>query len=129
MVRQRRGAGAVAAVQMARLSGTQVDFFTALGRDDVGRRSLNRLNDLGVKVHVAWRDGPTRQGISMVDGVGDRAITVVGKRLQPEAGDPLPWQQLSRCDGVFASAADAKALVLARQAKVLTHYLAAQVLG
>jgi len=114
------GAGAVAAVQMARLSGTQVDFFTALGRDDVGRRSLNRLNDLGVRVHVAWRDGPTRQGISMVGPGGDRAITVIGPRLQPEAADPLPWQRLSHSDGVFVTAADAPALVLARQAHVLT---------
>lgn len=114
------GAGAVVAVQMAQLSGTRVRFFTALGRDDIGERSLERLKELNVEPHIAWRNEPTRQGISMVDGVGDRAITVVGKRLQPEAGDPLPWQQLSCCDGVFASAVDAKALVLARQAKVLT---------
>ena len=90
------GAGAVATVQMARLSGTQVDFFTALGRDDVGQRSLDRLNELGVSVHVAWREGPTRQGISMVGPGGDRAITVIGPRLQPEAADPLPWQRLPR---------------------------------
>lgn len=114
------GAGAVVAVHMARVSGTRVKFFTALGRDAIGERSVKRLQELNVEPFVAWRNAPTRQGISMVDGDGDRAITVVGERLQPQADDPLPWEQLSDCDGVFASAADAKALILARQAKILT---------
>ena len=114
------GAGAIAAVQMARLSGSRVQFFTALGRDEIGERSLKRLQELNVEAHVAWRKTPTRQGISMVDSDGDRAITVIGARLQPQANDPLPWDELTACDGVFATAADAAALVLARKAKVLT---------
>lgn len=114
------GAGAIVAVQMARVSGTRVKFFTALGRDAIGERSVQRLQELNVEAHVAWRDAPTRHGFSMVDGDGERAITVVGERLQPQADDPLPWDQLRACDGVFASAADAQALVVARQAKVLT---------
>ena len=114
------GAGAIAAVQMARLCGVRVHFLTALGRDEIGERSLKRLSELNVEAHVAWREQPTRQGISMVDPEGDRAITVIGARLQPQANDPLPWDKLAACDGVFATAADAPALVLARKAKVLT---------
>ena len=114
------GAGAIAAVQMARLCGVRVHFLTALGRDEIGERSLKRLSELNVEAHVAWREQPTRQGISMVGPGGDRAITVIGPRLQPEAADPLPWQRLSHADGVFVTAADAPALVLARQAHVLT---------
>lgn len=114
------GAGAVVAVQLARLTGCRVPFFTALGRDDLGQRSLQRLQDLGVDCHVAWRDAPSRRGISLVDGSGDRAITVVGDRHTPKANDSLPWELLESCDGVFVSATDAKGLQLARQARILT---------
>ena len=44
------GGGAVAAVQLANLNGS-VDFFTALGDDDLARLSRERLTDLGVTVH------------------------------------------------------------------------------
>ena len=59
------GAGAVVAVQLARLTGTTVPFFTALGRDAIGRRSVERLRELGVDPHVAWRDQPSRRGLSL----------------------------------------------------------------
>lgn len=36
------------------------------------------------------------------------------------AQDPLPWDLLAECDGVFVSATDATGLTLARKAKVLT---------
>lgn len=114
------GAGAVVAVQLARLTGQRVPFFTALGRDPIGERSLERLRELGVDPHVAWRQMPSRRGISLVDGTGDRAITVIGDRLTPKANDPLPWEILQSCDGVFVSATDADGLRLARQARVLT---------
>ena len=72
------GGGAVVAVQMARLQQQPVQFFTALGRDSVGEACVKRLQDLGLEVHVAWREAPTRRGVSMVDAEGDRAITVIG---------------------------------------------------
>lgn len=114
------GAGAVVAVQLARLTGQRIPFFTALGRDAIGERSVARLQELGVDPLVAWRDRPSRRGISLVDDGGDRAITVIGERHTPVAQDPLPWELLAGCDGVFVSATDAAGLRLARKARVLT---------
>ena len=125
------GAGAVIAVQLAQLLDRPVHFFTALGRDSVGEACVERLQEKGVKVHVAWRDGPTRRGISLVggvgdqsgdgsgDGSGDRAITVIGDRLTPVLSDPLPWDVLQQCDGAFITAADAALVQAARSVPVL----------
>lgn len=114
------GAGAVAAVQLARLSGAAVRFFTALGRDAAGEAAARTLRELGLDLHVAWRQAPTRRGVSFCDASGERSIVVIGERLGPRGDDPLPWRELEHCDGVFASAADAQALRLARAARVLT---------
>ncbi|MEB3256216.1 MAG: PfkB family carbohydrate kinase [Synechococcaceae cyanobacterium] len=114
------GGGAVVAVQLARLLGRSVPFFTALGRDAIGEQAVERLTALGLELHVAWREAPTRRGVSFVDGHGDRSITVIGERLTPTAADPLPWAQLAECDGVFATAADVAALRACRAARVLT---------
>lgn len=113
------GGGAVVAVQLARLLGRPVPFFTALGRDAIGEQAVERLEALGLELHVAWRDGPTRRGVSFVDGQGDRSITVIGERLTPTAADPLPWELLAECDGVFVTAADAAALRMCRAARLL----------
>ena len=121
------GAGAVIAVQLAKLLDRPVHFFTALGRDLVGEACVQRLQERGVEVHVAWRDGPTRRGISLVGGVGDgsgdrsgdRAITVIGDRLTPVLSDPLPWDVLQQCDGAFITAADAALVQAARSVPVL----------
>ena len=121
------GAGAVIAVQLAQLLDRPVHFFTALGRDSVGEACVQRLQEKGVEVHVAWRDGPTRRGISLVGGVGDqsgdrsgdRAITVIGDRLTPVLSDPLPWDVLQQCDGAFITAADAALVQAARSVPVL----------
>ena len=117
------GAGAVIAVQLAQLLDRPVHFFTALGRDAVGEACVQRLQERGVQVHVAWRDGPTRRGISLVGGVGDRsgdrAITVIGDRLTPVLSDPLPWDVLQQCDGAFITAADAALVQAARSVPVL----------
>jgi ribokinase len=72
-----------------------------------------------LEVHVAWREAPTRRGLSLVDGRGDRAITVIGERLCPGASDPLPWAALADCDGVFVTACDAAGLRSCRQARLL----------
>ena len=114
------GSGAVIAVHLARLTGRSVTFFTALGRDEIGKKSEERLRELGVDPIVAWRDQPTRKAISLVDRSSDRAITVIGDRLAPVANDPLPWELLAKCNGVFVSATDVGGLRMARSAKVLT---------
>ncbi|MFM7674083.1 MAG: PfkB family carbohydrate kinase [Synechococcus sp.] len=114
-VEEPAGGGAVAAVQLARLTGARVPFFTALGRDAVGRRAAERLEALGLELHVAWRDAPTRRGVSFTEAGGERSITVIGERLSPAAADPLPWGRLAVMAGVFVTAADAPALRLARE--------------
>ncbi len=113
------GGGAVAAVVLARLLQQPVHFITALGRDAIGEQCFHRLQQLGLQVSVAWRDQPTRRGISLVDSQGERAITVIGERLQPTAQDKLPWDLLASSDGVFVTATDSPALHLCRRAKVM----------
>ena len=113
------GGGAVVAVQMARLTGERLPFFTALGNDTIGRRSAEALEGLGLELHIAWRETPTRRGITFIDAGGERTITVIGERLMPTGADGLPWQRLGRTDGVFVTATDAGGLRLARQARVL----------
>ena len=113
------GGGAVVAVQLAQLLGRPIPFFTALGRDALGIRAAERLTALGLELHVAWRDAPTRRAISLVDRQGDRAITVIGERLSARAADPLPWERLAGCDGLFVTATDAAGLRACRAARRL----------
>ncbi|MCP9838660.1 ribokinase [Cyanobium sp. N.Huapi 1H5] len=113
------GGGAVVAVQMARLTGERVPFFTALGDDALGRQAAEELEGLGLELHIAWRAAPTRRGITFIDGGGERTITVIGERLMPTAADGLPWERLAQTDGVFATATDAAGLRQARRARVL----------
>tara|TARA_Y100001968_G_scaffold333661_1_gene398142 strand:+ start:76611 stop:77453 length:843 start_codon:yes stop_codon:yes gene_type:complete len=113
------GGGALVALKMRDLIKAPVHFFTALGKDPTGEKCYERLETMGLSLKVGWRDRPTRKGISLVDSEGERAITVIGERLHPSANDPLPWDELSNFDGVFLTAADAKAIVLSRKAKLL----------
>ncbi|WP_255006435.1 PfkB family carbohydrate kinase [Cyanobium sp. ATX 6F1] len=115
---QAAGGGAVVAAQMARLAGG-ARFYTALGRDPLGERCAAELKALGLTLHIAWRDAPTRRAITFIEPGGERTITVFGERLSPCASDDLPWEQLERCDGVFATAGDVEALRRARGARVL----------
>lgn len=112
------GGGGVAAVALGRMAG-EVHLFTALGDDQLGRRSLAALADLGVQVHVAWRDHPQRTALVHVDTAGERAITVVGARAGPAAADDLPWELLDQADAVYFTAGDAGAVAHARRAGVL----------
>ncbi len=114
------GGGAVVAAQLAKLTGQPVQFFTALGRDGAGEHAARELTAMGLELHVAWREAPTRQAITFIDGDGERTITVIGERLAAHGSDALPWEALADCDGVFVTAADAAALRQARRAKVLT---------
>ena len=112
------GAGAGAAVQLARLAGGG-SFFTALGDDALGDRSLGRLAELGVAVHAARRPGPTRRAFTFLDRNAERTITTLGERLEPQGADHLPWAALAESDAVYFTAGDADAAQHARAARVL----------
>jgi ribokinase len=106
------GGGPVAAVQLAKLAGG-CDFFTALGDDALGHRAAERLEALGLTLHVQWKARPTRRGFVFLDEAGERTITVIGERLAPEG--PLAIDH----DGVYCTAGDVEALRSARRARVL----------
>jgi len=113
------GGGAVAAVQLARLAGASV-LVTALGEDEHGRRSVERLNELGVEVWPARRAGGTRRAATLVDDAGERTIITYGPRLEPRGEDrELPWEELASMDAVYFTAGDLGALRAARAARVL----------
>lgn len=109
------GGGGVAAVQLGRMAG-EVVFFTALGDDELGHRAHRQLQALGVAVEVAWRPPPQRRGVTFVDDQGERTITVIGPRVGPRGDDPLAWERLEGCQGVYFTAGDKKALEHARRA-------------
>jgi len=112
------GGGAVAAVQMAKLTGAAV-FFTALARDDLGRETEDQLAGLGVSVHAAPRDGRQRRGFVYLTDDGERTITVLGDRLVPHGDDDLPWDGFGELDGVYVTGGDPAALRAARRAGVI----------
>ncbi len=114
------GGAAVAAVQMARLINGSVDLYTSLGKDTYGEKCFERLTKLGLNLKVAWRKKPTRKGISLISRDGERAITVIGERLQPIASDDLPWNDMENYDGIFVTATDQEGIKLARKAKFLS---------
>jgi ribokinase len=114
------GGGGVAASVLAEL-GAEVDFFCALGDDALGRAAAEQLNERGVSVHAAWREGePTRRALTLLEGDGERTIVTVGERLEPRGEDDLDWARLRLMDGVYFTAGDLGALERAREAKVLT---------
>ena len=111
------GGGAVTAIKLASLSNNKVDFFTALGKDEFGKKSFQILTKYNLNVYASWKDIPTRKGISIVDQKGDRAISIIGKRIQPSINDDLPWEKLKNYDGIFVTATDSKTLKESRQAR------------
>ena len=112
------GGGADAAGELVRL-GAEVDFFVAVGNDELGRTAREALEALGCRVHAATRDEPQRRAFTYLDGDGERTITLMGSKLHPHGSDPLPWSELAEIDAVYFSAGDAEALRAARQARVL----------
>jgi ribokinase len=113
------GGGAVAAVQLAKLAGEAL-FLTALGDDDLGHHVHDSLGKLGLRVEASWRSVPQRRGFVHVDARGERTITVIGDRLGPYGGDPLPWDDFNGADAVYFTAGDADAARRARAARVMT---------
>lgn len=112
------GGGADAAVQLRKLAGSAT-LLTALGDDDLGRKSYDELTGRGVRVEAAWRDDPQRRAVCFLDAGGERTITLLGPKLVPRGSDTLPWQELEQADGVYFSGGDADALLAARRAKVV----------
>ncbi len=108
------GGGAVAAVELARL-GASVEFFTALGDDELGRRAEERLTALGVRVDVQRRDEPTRRALTLLDPTGERTIITLGEKLRP-AG---PLTDLEAFAAVDFVSGDAAALRSAREASIV----------
>jgi ribokinase len=105
------GGGAVASVQLAKLAGP-CDFLTVLGDDELGARSRERLEALGVRVHAALR-GATRRAITFVDPAGERTIATLGPKLA------LPWDHLAGVDALYFVVGDVAALEAARRARTL----------
>jgi len=113
------GGGSVIAKRLKELSNSEVHFFTALGRDFYGKECLKILENMGIKLHVAWRDQPTRKGFSVIDSEGERSIIVVGDRLAPTHKDNLDWDILKDVDGIFITAADKELFKKSRIAKTV----------
>src|SRR5919107_4100907 len=112
------GGGAVAAVQMAKLTGGAL-FLTALAGDELGTRTAAQLARQGVTVHAAAREGIQRRGFVHLDDDGERTITILGDRLVPRGGEKLPWELLDDVGGVYFTGGDAAALEAARSADVI----------
>jgi len=113
------GGGAVAAAQLARLAGSCL-FFTALGADELGRRSRAGLKRLGIELRAIPDAEPTRRAFTYIDDTGERTITVLGEKLRPRGGDTrLPWRELAGLDAVYFVSGDAEALHHARLARIL----------
>jgi ribokinase len=113
------GGGAVAAVQLAKLGGSCL-FFTALADDELGRRSREELEALGVTVHAGHAPGRQRRALTHIDEAGERTITVLGEKLRPSGEDAsLPWEELRRCEAVYFTGGDVAALRAARHCRVV----------
>jgi ribokinase len=112
------GGGAVAAVQMAKLTGSSL-FFTALTGDRLGKSTSEQLGRQAVTVHAGAREGIQRRGFVYLTDDGERTITVLGERLVPHGADELPWGELDGVGGVYFTGGDAAALEAARRADVI----------
>ena len=113
------GGGSVIAKTLLELTKGEVHFFTSLGNDYYGKQSHKILQNMGLNLHVAWRNKPTRKGFSLVDAKGERSITIIGERLEPRFKDNLKWDILSKMDGIFITAGDHKLFTIARESKIL----------
>jgi ribokinase len=112
------GGGGVASVVLSALAGECL-LMTALGDDELGRRSAVELQGHGVRVEAAIRPEPQRRAVTHVDDTGERSITLLSHKLVPRKDDPLPWPELARYDAVYFTGGDPAALRAARAARVL----------
>jgi ribokinase len=112
------GGGGVAAVVLAALAGEST-LLTALGDDELGRRSAAELRGHGVTVEAAIRPEPQRRAVTHVDETGERTITLFSHKLIPRRNDPLPWGDLADYDAIYFTGGDPDALRAARAARLL----------
>jgi ribokinase len=112
------GGGGVSAAQVAKL-GARCLLFTALGWDEAGRTSAERLGVIGVEVLAAIRPALQTRAVSAVDASADRAIVVVGESTSARIEDPLPWEDLADCDAAYFTGHDSATLAAARRARAL----------
>jgi ribokinase len=113
------GGGAMAAFEMARL-GAETRFYTAIGDDEVGRRTRAALEGRGLALEVAARPGTTHPEVfTYLTDDHERTITVLETPLAPAASDALDWGALAGAGAVYFCKGDAGALVAARAARVL----------
>src|SRR5262249_19641827 len=75
------GGGSVVAAQILRLNGA-CTFHTALGDDDLGRRSADRLAPLGLDLEVQWF-GRARPALGHVGRGRGRTVTTRGAEHPP----------------------------------------------
>ncbi|HYZ80736.1 MAG TPA: PfkB family carbohydrate kinase [Solirubrobacteraceae bacterium] len=113
------GGGAVVAGAALAEHGVEVDFYGAIGSDDLGDAATADIAGRGIAVHMARRSSPTREVLTLLDHAGERTILPIGERLRPEGGDALGWERLAQADGAYVTAADRDALARARAARVL----------
>ena len=113
------GGGALIAKTLFELTNNEIHFFTSLGKDYFGEKSFEFFDNLGIKLHIAWRSESTRKGFSVIDNQGERSITIIGKRLAPSSNDNLDWNILSKMDGIFMTAGDSRLLKICRNANIL----------
>jgi ribokinase len=112
------GGGGVSAAQVAKLDAEAL-FYTALGDDELGRASAERLGAIGVTVLASLDPGPQTRGVSAVDSTADRAILIIGRPTSARIDDPLPWDELARCDAAFFTGHDSATVAAARRARRL----------
>ena len=112
------GGGAVAATVLVEL-GAEVDFYCALGPDADGHAAVAQLEERGVRVHVAWRDLPTRRAVVFLEPNGERTIITLGERLEPRGSDDLEWDRLRDAGSVYFTAGDATALERAHASPIV----------
>lgn len=112
------GGGGVSASQVAKL-GAETLFYTALGSDEAGRASAERLGSIGVNVLASVHPEPQTRAVSAVDASTDRAIVVIGGPTSARIDEPLPWDDLASCDGAFFTGHDSATAAAARRARIL----------
>lgn len=112
------GGGADTAAAVADL-GVRSRFFTAVGNDATADAVGRALAAAGIEVVAVERPIPHPRAFTVIDPSGERSIMVTGGRITPTIDDPLPWNELSRCDAAYFIGDDPRTLIAARAARHL----------
>jgi ribokinase len=112
------GGGGIAFYQISKSPGETL-LYTAIGHDEAGSMVRHELGRSSAKVFFAARDEAHTRDVVMITPNGERTIVVLGQPLHPRHDDPLPWEILSQCHGVYFTAQDPLVLQKARAARML----------